>query len=646
MVKMINTTSDLEDIDTLFDALKVLLNEDAIIAMRTGKLSAKETLAVKRLDLAIRDSPKLSTSITLYKGYEGAPEGIRDGGTLIEKAFFVGSTVKPSEADGIVIIALQVPVGVPALQVADTIYILDRSLKLQLEPNETGTISATILDGLTASGEFYLTKFFNHHHGKGGLFVSGNEVGEAQGSKSKKVKRTPEQEAHRAKVKKIIIGIAAAVVVVGTIGLILAGIQIKKNSPQKDNDVNKGMTKVGNTYYTSPRDAVPRSNEVEAVRQKTRSGIPLTKEERDLHIADIAAQHEADKMDKTMDADLVARRNAARRSGIQPLPFMGEKDEKYETIIDKINRKSPLTDEEMKYHKAKIDSLYERDKNDPATSAEEAKDHDRVRRLAVASAEKTRQDDTKAQKESKAAHEKALAEIRAKIDKEAADQKAADDAQDARDRVYNEARKRARIKKQQLKPPPDPHEEEQREAALKIVRKAEIAHGAMNDAEYTSLFKYGTHRYSDIQCKLRGVQNTYEDGSPKEIDGDTPHWIAGIDSAFVNHGVDAEGVVVHRGTDLDTSRLHVGDVITDKGYISTSASLKFAEDFAEEHNRYTGRTIQHEAVIQRIKTKKGQKVLTTMSDQDEILIDRSTPIKINNIEHCADGICRIDSEVI
>lgn len=216
------------------------------------------------------------------------------------------------------------------------------------------------------------------------------------------------------------------------------------------------------------------------------------------------------------------------------------------------------------------------------------------------------------------------------------------------EQIQESARQRA-ARKAALRPV-DPDEKANYDHASGVLEKTFDAKLNMSDAEKTSIFKYGTYRYGDIQSHLRGtdVEEVDPDGHriSRKPDPITPTWIQHIDSAFERHGVDANGVVVYRGIDMDASTLRVGDIIRDKGYVSTSADVKIAENFVARNNQYTGKRRNKDAVVMKIKTRQKTKVVGTDADQDELLMNRGTPMHIKKIEFCPDGICRVDVEVL
>lgn len=159
--------------------LKLVLNEDILTALRIGYMSPRVKEVVKRVDQMIKDSPPLTTAITLYKTFTDAPVAFRDGGELEEPAFFAGSTVKPQRSVNGTTIAVSIPNGTKALELPDGSYVLARGLKIDLTPTRAGFIPASINmgDKVSMSSIFPIVaiqqdrvEFYNKNHDKSGKF--------------------------------------------------------------------------------------------------------------------------------------------------------------------------------------------------------------------------------------------------------------------------------------------------------------------------------------------------------------------------------------------------------------------------------------------------------------------------------------------
>lgn len=177
--------------------------------------------------------------------------------------------------------------------------------------------------------------------------------------------------------------------------------------------------------------------------------------------------------------------------------------------------------------------------------------------------------------------------------------------------------------------------------------------GMDDDIEYEAHDRYISRAYSDINGQLRDVPVYDRDGNQRDYDPRTQHWIDGMDSIFADgHTADAEGITVFRGVDMDwPDDIKVGDTYQDDGFISTTINRKQVTNFTSQGGYTVPKSKdatprKSKGVEMTIKTKDDTKVFGTGEGHQELVLNRGTDIKIRKIEHCPDGICRVDAEIV
>lgn len=127
----------------------LVLGEDFVFGIRTDDLDEGEKGAVEWVDDLIKNAPGVTKDLILYKTYTGLnTEGltkIREGGELVDKAFFSATGKKPSSDKNEVVLKINIPKGTPALELPDGAVILNRGLQLKMEATESGIIPTSLV---------------------------------------------------------------------------------------------------------------------------------------------------------------------------------------------------------------------------------------------------------------------------------------------------------------------------------------------------------------------------------------------------------------------------------------------------------------------------------------------------------------------
>lgn len=142
-----------EYLETLSSAdaalVKLVLEEAFVFGIRTDDLDEGEKGAVEWVDDLIKNAPRTTKDLTLYKIYTGLnAEGlvkIREGGELVEKAFLSITDKNPPNGKNEIVLKIAIPKGTPALELPHGAFILNRGLRLEMEATESGIIPTSLV---------------------------------------------------------------------------------------------------------------------------------------------------------------------------------------------------------------------------------------------------------------------------------------------------------------------------------------------------------------------------------------------------------------------------------------------------------------------------------------------------------------------
>lgn len=244
--------------DTDAEALQLVATKANLDALKAGTADPQVSLAAKRVDRLIADSPGLIADKILYRGLSGDSSEIRGGVALKDTGYTVLTASKP-QAD--TVLAVKLKAGTKALEIDGT-YLLPRGLTLELKPTAEGDIPAVLQSqigqNLTAAAPVAilfnqpqgdaLEEFYNHAHGKGGKFApGGGSTSKGSGGsapKTRSPRKVRRKTVNHAKGKRIAKDVAIGLAYIGIIAV--TSLSYRKSMVQSPPIASRNATRENN----------------------------------------------------------------------------------------------------------------------------------------------------------------------------------------------------------------------------------------------------------------------------------------------------------------------------------------------------------------------------------------------------------------